>query len=116
MSAGEFVISIDSPPAALVTIQNTDESFVVDATVQPQQVEVAPFMLIGGSSAPAPAPLEFRQETASTVWTFNHTLNRRPIAQVTDLAGNQKLVAVQSTLTQVVVRCAVPSTGIVAVF
>lgn len=64
---------------------------------------------VGGGNA----PVVFQQNTASTTWTFNHTLNRVPQVTVTDLAGNNLFVEVQATLTQIFVRSTVPYTGIV---
>lgn len=57
--------------------------------------------------------VEFTQSVAAQTWTFNHTLNRVPKIEVTDLAGNRLWVETQVTLTQAIVRSKVPATGIV---
>lgn len=57
--------------------------------------------------------VEFTQSVATQTWTFNHTLNRVPKIEVTDLAGNRIYVETQVTLTQAIVRSVVPATGIV---
>ncbi|MGL5059033.1 MAG: hypothetical protein ACRC62_03540 [Microcoleus sp.] len=57
--------------------------------------------------------VEFTQSVAAQTWTFNHTLNRVPKIDVTDLAGNKIYVETQVTLTQAIVRSVIPITGIV---
>jgi hypothetical protein len=59
------------------------------------------------------AGVEFVQSVAAATWTFNHTLNRVPKIDVTDLAGNRISVETQVTLTQAIVRSVIPITGIV---
>lgn len=56
--------------------------------------------------------LAFRQETAAQTWTFNHTLNRVPALEVTDLAGNKLFVETQATQTQALVKSESPITGV----
>jgi hypothetical protein len=55
----------------------------------------------------------FSQSVAATTWTFNHTLNRVPSIEVTDLVGNRLLVETQVTQTQAIVRSESPITGFV---
>jgi hypothetical protein len=59
------------------------------------------------------AGVSFTQSVAAATWTFNHTLNRVPALEVTDLAGNRLFVETQATLTQAIVRSLSPVTGIV---
>jgi hypothetical protein len=57
--------------------------------------------------------LVFTQAIAATNWIFNHTLNRVPTIEVTDLVGNRIFVDTQATLTQAIVRSESPITGVV---
>jgi hypothetical protein len=58
----------------------------------------------------------FTQSVASTSWLFNHSLNRVPSTQLTDLAGNTLLAQVTATSTSVSVQSASPITGIVYIY
>lgn len=62
------------------------------------------------------APLSFTQTVASADWAFNHSLNRVPTVEVTDLAGNRLLVETESTQEIVRVKASQPITGIVYLF
>jgi hypothetical protein len=57
--------------------------------------------------------VKFTQSVPSTDWVFNHTLNRVPKIQVTDLAGNNLIVETEASLTQAKVKTMAPSTGVV---
>jgi len=85
-------------------------------------VTLTPPIIIGGTnqsdvqsaiSTLASFPLVFTQSIASTNWTFNHTLNRVPRLQITDLAGNLLFVDARATSTQILVVSRSPITGIV---
>jgi hypothetical protein len=58
------------------------------------------------------AGVSFTQSVAAATWTFNHTLNRVPALEVTDLAGNRLFVETQATLIQAIVKSLSPVTGI----
>lgn len=58
-------------------------------------------------------PIVVTQSTAESTWTINHTLNRVPSVDVTDLAGNKIFVETQATQTQVLVKALSPITGVV---
>jgi hypothetical protein len=53
----------------------------------------------------------FIQITPSTRWTYNHNLNRIPIAQVTDLNNNLKIADIEISETQVIVKSVNPTIG-----
>jgi hypothetical protein len=55
----------------------------------------------------------FTQAVAAQNWVFNHTLNRVPVIEVTDLVGNRIFVDTQATPTQAIVRSESPVTGVV---
>jgi hypothetical protein len=55
----------------------------------------------------------FAQTIAQANWVFNHTLNRVPTIEVTDLVGNRLFVETQATQTQAIVRSQSPITGFV---
>jgi hypothetical protein len=61
----------------------------------------------------ADSRLVFTQAVAATNWAFNHTLNRVPVLEVTDLVGNRIFVETQATVTQAIVRSESPITGVV---
>ena len=58
-------------------------------------------------------PTVVTQSTAASTWTINHTLNRVPSVDVTDLAGNKIFVETQATQTQVLVKSVSPITAVV---
>jgi hypothetical protein len=79
----------------------------------PTIVQVFSELTINNTGGVAAQAVSFTQSVAASVWTFNHTLNRRPAIQVTDLAGNLLFVETQATLTQAIVKSESPVTGIV---
>jgi hypothetical protein len=56
---------------------------------------------------------DFTQSVAQNTWTFNHVLNRIPKVSVTDLAGNNIIVSIHATQSQVIVSSESPITGVV---
>jgi hypothetical protein len=91
-----------------------DDTFVVNIVEQDLAViTVWPGGPVSvGEGKSSAAVREFVQSVAATDWVINHTLGRRPIVSVTDLAGNSLLLEIQITTTQVIVRSTTPITGI----
>lgn len=53
----------------------------------------------------------YTQLIPSITWVYNHNLGRLPIVQITDLDNNNKIAEVNTTNTQVIVKCKTPSIG-----
>jgi hypothetical protein len=102
----DFIVIESARDTTVVQVVETTHTVI---TVHPG----GPIVPNGSGAA---RPIDFTQSIASTEWVFNHTLNRKPCIEVTDLAGNCLLVETQATTTQAIVRSAFPITGIVYLF
>ena len=106
------VVLVLPAPVADVTVveQNSPVTVISELAAE---ITVIPGQSIFNITSLGNAPQNFRQETPLTVWSIPHTLNRSPVVQVTDLAGNLLLAQIRAGPTTIVVTHASPQIGIV---
>jgi hypothetical protein len=82
-------------------------------TVTEYVVDNAGVASIVGGGGTAVVPFEFTQGSASAQWIVNHNLGRRPAAVTVLNPGGLEVIAevVHSSLNQLIIALATPSTG-----
>lgn len=101
MTEVDIVLVTQSPQ--VVAFETTPNEVLTFATPGPQ-----------GPQGPAGAGggvLVYNQSTPASTWTVLHSLNRAPMVQVYDAAGDLVMTDVVSTNTTITVTFATPQTG-----